>query len=77
MAPYQTSTPSSQPHLAKTSILGIIFFLLGAPHIYGFFNPPLKEGGNTMIPRFITLVLTAGAVASLIEWLILRSTGMV
>lgn len=76
MAPYQTSAPANQPRLVKTNILGLILFLLGAPNIFGFLNASPQDAENTMIPRFVTLVLTAGALASVIEWLVQRGAGL-
>jgi hypothetical protein len=76
MAFHQTSTPPGQPRLSKTSILGVFFFLMGAPHVYAFFNPPLEDRGNIGMPKLLTLVLTAGVLASLIEWLMLKGTGV-
>jgi hypothetical protein len=77
MAFCQSSDPSNQPCLPKTSILGIFFFLMGAPHVYAFFNPPFKDIENATMPKLVTLVLTSGVLASLVEWLILRNAGMV
>jgi len=76
MAFHQTSNSSSQPRLSKTSILGILFFLMGAPHVYAFFNPPLQDRENDGMPKLLPLVLTAGVLASLIEWLMLKGTGI-
>jgi hypothetical protein len=76
MASYQTSDRSNQPCLPKASIIGVFFFLMGAPHVYAFFNPSLNSRENVMMPKLVTLVLTAGVLASLIEWLIVKGSGV-
>jgi hypothetical protein len=73
MASYQTSAASNQPRFGKANILGVFFFLMGAPHVYVFFNPNPRDRENTLMPKFVTLVLTASALAGLIEWLVLKA----
>jgi hypothetical protein len=72
MVSHQTSTPSKEPRLPKVSILGVLFFLMGAPHIYAYLTRPLKCGKNVTMPNLTTMALTAGTLAGLMEWLMLK-----
>lgn len=49
---------------------------MGVPHIYGFLTSSAKDRENPIVPKLVTLVLTVGAVAGLVEWLMLKSVGM-
>ena len=58
--------PAPAPQM---SILGIIFFMMGAPNMYAFFqrradNATYKGGG---VPRYAFVVLLAIAIAGYIE----------
>lgn len=63
------STPASR--LPKTNILGIIFFLMGAPNLYSLMQKPPQPQDRSTFPRIITIALFAGAIASAIELSIL------
>lgn len=74
MNTHQNTSDFGQPSLQKTSALGIIFFLFGAPHIYG----ALRQGTTTAPERFTTaryimVALIAGAIASIVEYSVLHS----
>lgn len=58
-----------QPALPKTSILGIVFFLLGAPNLYSLVRSQQRPQGQSLstFPRFVMLALFAGAIAGAIE----------
>ncbi|PSN19122.1 hypothetical protein C7271_08905 [filamentous cyanobacterium CCP5] len=53
--------------LPKTSILGIIFFLIGAPTLYSLLRRQPQSQEHFTFPRIITIALFAGAIASAIE----------
>lgn len=53
----------------RMSILGILFFLLGAPNVYAFFQH--RPGNMTYyggrVPRYAFVVLLAMAIAGIFE----------
>lgn len=66
----QSRTPAPQ-----MSILGIIFFLLGVPNVYAFFqrradNATYNGGG---MPRYAFVVMLAIALAGVVELSIIGS----
>lgn len=60
--------PANPP---KTSILGLIFFLMGAPNLYSLLQKQSQPQDRATFPRIITIALFAGAIASAIELAIL------
>lgn len=60
--------PASPP---KTSVLGLIFFLMGAPNLYSLLQKRSQFQERSGFPRIITIALFAGAIASAIELAIL------
>lgn len=60
--------------LTKTNILGIIFFLFGAPHIYGALKQGLVVPERFTTARYVMVALIAGAIASIIEFSVLSHT---
>lgn len=61
------NSQADQANFPKTSILGIIFFLMGAPNLYSLLNSRPAEKAPAMFPRFLLLAVFAGAIASAIE----------
>jgi hypothetical protein len=59
--------PHSQPGFSRTSILGLIFFMLGAPHLYAFLKRPCHQPQVSGVTRYALMALVAGAIASLVE----------
>lgn len=57
--------------LPKTNVLGIIFFLFGAPHIYGALKQGLVVPERFTTARYVMVALIAGAIASIIEFSVL------
>ncbi|NJN23077.1 MAG: hypothetical protein HC812_20265 [Leptolyngbya sp. RL_3_1] len=56
-----------QPDFSRTSILGLIFFMLGAPHLYAFLKRPATGPQLSGVTRYALMALVAGAIASLVE----------
>ncbi|MGF1568479.1 MAG: hypothetical protein ACFCVD_10485 [Nodosilinea sp.] len=54
-------------HPAPINFLGIIFFLLGAPHIYGFLQRRARRPRLFTPSRYVAVALLAGAIAGAIE----------
>lgn len=53
--------------LPKANVLGIFFFLLGAPHIYSALTRNLAVPERFTTARYVMVALIAGAIASIIE----------
>lgn len=56
-----------QPNPPQVSVLGIIFFILGAPHLYGFLKRRAARPKPLTPVRYAMLALLAGAIASVLE----------
>lgn len=69
MTTNQLNSGLGQPNSSKMSILGILFFMMGSPNLYAFFNrraaTPTYSGNGT--PRYLLVVLLAMAIAGLVE----------
>ncbi|NMF84073.1 hypothetical protein [Nodosilinea sp. P-1105] len=52
---------------ASTSILGILFFLLGAPHIYGALKRRAQRRKPFTPPRYVMVAALASAIAGVVE----------
>ncbi|MGD1904793.1 MAG: hypothetical protein ACFB0C_02230 [Leptolyngbyaceae cyanobacterium] len=61
------NTNLSQPNLGRTSILGLLFFMMGAPHLYAAIKPSSHSQASFGVPRYVLVVALAGAIASLVE----------
>ena len=67
MTTRQISNDVGQPGLPTANILGIILFLLGAPHLYAFLKRPTGVPRQTNTGRYAMVVLLAGLFAGLLE----------
>lgn len=56
-----------QPNASQVSIVGLIFFLLGAPHLYGFLKRRAERPKSSRTAQLVMLALLAGAIASVVE----------
>lgn len=71
MTTHRINTPISQSRPVSVSILGLIFFLLGAPHIYSAFK------GRSVAPKafdatpYAAVAVLAVAIATAVELSIL------
>jgi putative Mn2+ efflux pump MntP len=67
MATNHVSPGCGEPDFHRTSLLGLLFFMLGAPNLYAF----LKRRSETPKPdrssRYAWMALAAMAIASLLE----------
>jgi hypothetical protein len=66
----QSNSPLIAPKPSKLSVLGIIFFIMGAPNLYAFMQRRTENTtySGSGFPRYALVVLVAIAIASLIEW---------
>lgn len=68
----ETNRLNSAPQPApapQMSILGILFFIMGAPNMYAFFQRRVDNStyGGGRVPRYALVVLLAMAIASILE----------
>lgn len=63
----QTEPGYGQPNLSKTSMLGLIFFMLGVPNLYALLSRPTHSSGQPRAARYAVLVLLAGVFAGIFE----------
>jgi hypothetical protein len=56
---------SDPPSFPPTSVLSLVFLMMGAPHLYAFLRRPAAPASG--VTQYAILALTAGAIASLIE----------
>ncbi len=52
---------------AKLDLLGLAFFFLGAPHIYGTLRQRSSRRSKPSAPKVLSLVFLAMVIASLFE----------
>lgn len=54
---------------AKLSVLGIIFFIMGAPNLYAFLQRRAENAtySGSGMPRYALVVLVAMAIAGIVE----------
>lgn len=74
MTPQQIFRPVRQTDFPETSLLGILFFLMGAPHIYGALRRRAiqpRPAALPQIPQYVALGLLAVTLMSVAEFLIL------
>lgn len=62
---------SDQPTPAKVSVLGILFFLLGTPHIYEALKRREQAPGTVILSPQAAVIVTAGIIAAVIEFFVL------
>jgi hypothetical protein len=67
MAAHSLSNPIESASPAKLDILGLAFFLLGAPHIYGALRQRQRRQSKPTMPRYLSLVLLAMTIAGVVE----------
>ena len=69
MSPNRSSSASKPVLKPRMSILGLVFFMMGAPNIYAALQRRADTvaygGGN--VPRYALVALAAVAIAGLIE----------
>jgi hypothetical protein len=68
----QRSSLESTANPSRLSVLGILFFIMGAPNIYAFLQRRTDAAATTTfngsgMPRYAVAVLVAMAIASLVE----------
>ncbi|NJL48133.1 MAG: hypothetical protein HC929_12450 [Leptolyngbyaceae cyanobacterium SM2_5_2] len=70
MAAHSIPTQLDAATPAKLDLLGLAFFLFGAPHIYGALRQRTHQRSRSAVPKAFSLVLLAMAIAGLFElWL--------
>ncbi|TVP67076.1 MAG: hypothetical protein EA342_09670 [Leptolyngbya sp. LCM1.Bin17] len=52
---------------ARVSVLGILFFLLGAPHIYGALKRRARRRKPFVPTRYVMVAALASAIAGVVE----------
>lgn len=66
-----TTTPmnlnAGQPVRSEGSILGILFFLMGAPHLYGALKRRNRKPKGFRFTPYAAAVLFLGVVAGVVE----------
>lgn len=60
-----------QSGFPQTSVLGLIFFMLGVPNLYALLNRPANASGQPRAARYAVLVLLAGVFAGIFEFSVL------
>lgn len=66
MVTHPTHPTDRQPAFQSTSLVGLLFFLFGAPHIYIFFKHR-AEAPSTATIRYAWIALLACAIAGVVE----------
>jgi hypothetical protein len=61
----------AQPQPPKLSIIGLLFFLLGTPHLYSFWNRRQVTARSGSASYYAKLALIAGAIAAILEFSLL------
>ncbi len=59
-------TTDNQPVFRSTSLLGLLFFLFGAPHLYIFFKHRAEAPSGSMT-RYAWIAFMALAIAGIVE----------
>ena len=76
MAINQLNSGLGQPNAAfrqsndsRMSVLGVIFFIMGAPNLYAFLQRRTETAtyNGSGLPRYVLVVMVAIAIASLVE----------
>lgn len=63
----QLNSGLGQPKFPNMSALGILFFILGAPNVYAFFNRRTEASKQSSASRYAWLALFAMAIAGIFE----------
>ncbi|MDB9525446.1 hypothetical protein PN498_05565 [Oscillatoria sp. CS-180] len=67
----QFNSGVDRPNTSRMSILGIIFFIMGAPNLYAFMQRRSELSAVTYngsgVPRYALVVLLAMAIAGIVE----------
>lgn len=65
----QLNSDLGRPENSRMSVIGIIFFLLGAPNIYAFLQRRAQTAtySGSGMPRYAFVVLVAMAIAGIVE----------
>ena len=66
MTTHSNNAPDKQPVFRSTSLIGLLFFLFGAPHIYIFFKHRAESPPGS-IARSAWIAALALAIAAAIE----------
>ncbi|MGP1384800.1 MAG: hypothetical protein ACTS2F_14640 [Thainema sp.] len=66
MTTHPTHTTDNQPVFRSASLVGLLFFLFGAPHIYIFFKHRAEAPPGSML-RYAWVALLALAIAAVME----------
>ena len=69
MATNQLESSTKISPTSRMSIVGLIFFLMGAPNMYAFFQRRADNVtyGGGQVPRYALVVLVAIAIAGFVE----------
>jgi hypothetical protein len=71
MTTAQMTPPAGQKSSSSVSVLGILFFLLGAPHVYGALKRRAEQPKRFSPATYAVAVLLTGAIATAVEFSIL------
>lgn len=67
MTTHHVDNGFTQPGFPRTNVLGIIFFILGAPNLYALLKRSAAAPRMSNMTRYGWMVLLAGAIASAVE----------
>lgn len=71
MATTQINLSAGQSPRSEVSILGILFFLMGCPHLYGALKRRAAQPRQFNATPYAAAVLLAGAIAGVVEFAVL------
>jgi|GEM_PF-1060496 len=71
MTTAQVTSPAGQKSSSSVSILGILFFLLGAPHVYGALKRRAERPKQFSPFPYAAAILLTGAIATAVEFSLL------
>lgn len=65
----QIRTDLGQTNVTQANVLGIIFFILGAPHLYGALKRSSTRSGGMFTPaRYLIMAMLAALLAGIVEF---------
>jgi len=67
MGAHRVSPQSNKPAAPKVSVLGLLFFMLGTPHIYEVFKRQSVIARPATLLPFSRMILIAATIAVLFE----------
>lgn len=67
MAAHSLSNHLESASQTKLDILGLAFFLMGAPHIYSVLRQRQRRQHRPVMPRYLSVVLLAMTIAGVLE----------